>query len=187
MKYIGAVILTMGLSSDVFIASISKGLAIRKLTGKKLFGISFVFAVVQGGFAILSYQLSEGTGWIFEWLDHWISFIFLLTIGNIMLIRSYHNEELDQKEPDIRYFTVLLIGIAVGNDVLAISTTDTFSQINQWIGMGIIWTETFLIASLGIIIGHNLGIKYRYKSEFAGGIILIALAVKILLFGLGRK
>lgn len=52
MKYLSAVLLAIGLSSDVFFASFSQGLAIRKLTCKKLLGISLIVTAIQGGCAV---------------------------------------------------------------------------------------------------------------------------------------
>ena len=44
---------------------------------------------------------------------------------------------------------------------------------------------TFVISILGVKIGNIFGDKYEKKAEFAGGLILILLGVKILLEHLG--
>jgi len=184
MEYVSAILLTIGLCTDVLIASVSKGVCIRKLTWGKFFAVSGIFALIQGGCALISYQLNEETAVRIRHIDHWCSFLILILIGAVMLIRSYHDVEMDQKEYDLKYAAVLMIGLAVSVDTLPIITTDTFSKLSMWAGSGIIAIETLLMAILGIWIGHKLGARYRYKSEFAGGILFVVLGIKMLAVGI---
>ena len=44
---------------------------------------------------------------------------------------------------------------------------------------------TFLLSALGLKIGSVFGLRYKNKAEFAGGLILVLIGVKILLEHLG--
>lgn len=186
MEYVKALLLTIGLCTDVLIASISKGLCIRKLTWGKFLTISGFYTLIQGGFAMVSYQLEEDMARLIKHVDHWAAFVLLTLVGAVMLIRSYKNIEADQEECNLQYLAIAIIGIAISVDTLPIITTETFAELTAWIGAVIIATETWLIAVLGIWIGHKLAVRYRYKSEFAGGILLIVLGLKMLAVGVFR-
>ena len=49
------------------------------------------------------------------------------------------------------------------------------------IGIGIIGVITFIISIIGVKIGNIFGSKYKNKAEFAGGVILILIAIKIII------
>ena len=49
----------------------------------------------------------------------------------------------------------------------------------------LIGITTFALSALGVWLGGRFGEKYRSKAELAGGIILVAMGIKILLEHLG--
>ena len=49
----------------------------------------------------------------------------------------------------------------------------------------IIGLTTFVISAAGVKIGNVFGDKFESKAEFAGGVILILVGLKLLLDGLG--
>ena len=44
---------------------------------------------------------------------------------------------------------------------------------------------TFILSIIGVLVGNRFGVKFKSKAEFAGGIILVLIGIKILLEGLG--
>ena len=50
---------------------------------------------------------------------------------------------------------------------------------------GLIGVTTFLLSALGVYVGRLFGLRYKAKAEFAGGVILILIGLKILLEHLG--
>ena len=79
------------------------------------------------------------------------------------------------------------MAIATSIDALAIGITFALSDLRMPVlaAVGIIGCITFLLSGVGLKIGNVFGTKYKSKAEFAGGLILILLGVKILLEGLG--
>lgn len=51
---------------------------------------------------------------------------------------------------------------------------------------GMIGIITFIISFAGVVIGNKFGNKYEKRAQFAGGIILIAIGLKILIEHLWR-
>ena len=58
-------------------------------------------------------------------------------------------------------------------------------------GVNIVWAvsfigiTTFIFSAAGLKVGNVFGLKYKSKAEFAGGLILILMGIKILLEHLG--
>ena len=66
-------------------------------------------------------------------------------------------------------------------DALAVGVTLSFMETNIWLDIAIIGVLTFFIAGAGVFVGNIFGSKFKSKAEFAGGLILVILGVKILL------
>ena len=80
---------------------------------------------------------------------------------------------------------MLVLAIATSIDALALGVTFAFLQVNIWAAVGFIGVVTFAFSVAGLKIGNVFGTKYKSKAEFAGGLILILLGIKILLEHLG--
>jgi putative Mn2+ efflux pump MntP len=84
---------------------------------------------------------------------------------------------------------MLVMAIATSIDALAIGVSFAFTDFEPdwfvYIAFILIGVITFTLSSIGVKIGNIFGTKYKSKAEFAGGLILILLGLKILLEGLG--
>jgi putative Mn2+ efflux pump MntP len=67
---------------------------------------------------------------------------------------------------------------------MAVGITFAFFTINIFAAIAIIGFTTFGISMLGVKIGNIFGTKFKSKAEFFGGIVLVALGIKILVEGL---
>ena len=56
---------------------------------------------------------------------------------------------------------------------------------NIWLAASLIGVTTFALSAIGVKIGSIFGNRFEKKAEFAGGVILIFLGVRILLQHLG--
>ena len=72
-----------------------------------------------------------------------------------------------------------------GIDALAVGITFAFLDYPIVEAITIIGISTFFISIGGVYVGNFFGNKYEKKAEFAGGLILVLLGVRILLTHLG--
>jgi len=56
-----------------------------------------------------------------------------------------------------------------------------FLDVNIWAAAAFIGVTTFCFSLGGVKIGNMFGTRYKSKAEFAGGVILILIGVKVLL------
>ena len=93
------------------------------------------------------------------------------------------NEE--EMSSDLKIKELFALAIATSIDALAVGITFAFLKANILFSVITIGITTFILSLVGVFVGHKFGAKYKNKAEIAGGIILIAIGLKILLEHLG--
>lgn len=185
MGIIELFILAVGLSMDAFAVSVCKGLAMEKCSFRK----AAVCGVWFGGFQALMPLIGYLIGYQFKdyitSIDHWIAFILLALIGANMIKDSFSEDD-DETDNSLGVKTMILMAIATSIDALAVGVTFAFlPNTNIIAAVSFIGIITFIISTAGAKIGNIFGAKYKSKAEFAGGLILILLGIKIILEHLG--
>jgi len=79
------------------------------------------------------------------------------------------------------FSTLLLLSVATSIDALAVGLSFAFLKTSITTPIAIIGTITFTLAFIGATIGDKLGKILSSKIEVLGGLILIAIGIKILL------
>ena len=187
MGFVEILLIALGLSADAFAVSVCKGLSAGEAEAPAL---SECWTLVRRSFQALMPFIGYLLGSTFQKyitaVDHWIAFVLLLLIGGNMIRESF-SKEVDEYNSSFGVRTMLLMAIATSIDALAIGITFALSDLRMPVlaAVGIIGCITFLLSGVGLKIGNVFGTKYKSKAEFAGGLILILLGVKILLEGLG--
>ena len=174
----------VGLAMDAFAVSICKGLAMKRKIGRKAIVIALYFGAFQALMPILGYSLGSAFSSFVEKVDHWIAFILLGLIGANMIREAVMaGEEETDDRVDVR--TMLILAIATSIDALAVGITFAFLQADIFQAAALIGGITFVLSLCGVWIGNRFGMRFHNKAEIAGGIILIAIGLKILLEHLG--
>ena len=182
-------LLAVGLSMDAFAVSVCKGLAMKKATLKAEATCGLWF----GGFQALMPTVGFFLGALFadaiEAFDHWVAFALLAIIGINMLKEALEKKDESgdnpEKDADLSVKTMFLMAVATSIDALAVGISLAMvGSVSIWLA-AFIGICTCLLSALGVKIGNVFGSRYEKKAEFAGGVILILLGVKILLEHLG--
>ena len=172
---------------DAFAVSICQGLKLRKLKITDAMIIGLTYGIFQGLMPVIGYFLGAQFEQYIVAFDHWIAFILLGMIG-INMIRealSKDEDESDDKEYKINLKEQLIMGIATSIDALVIGITFAILKTDIVFAGSSIGIITFVIATVGVYIGHFFGAKFKSKAEFIGGVILILIGLNILLEHLG--
>ncbi len=186
MGVIEILALGIGLSMDAFAVSICKGLAMDKTTLGKCSIVGLWFGFFQGLMPFLGFHLLQFFGSFIERFDHWISFILLAVIGANMIKESLSKDGDDSACDSLAFKIMFTMAVATSIDAFAAGAAlvGKVGSIKILFVVAIIALTTFLLSALGVKIGSIFGAKFKSKAEFAGGTILIILAIKFLLDGL---
>jgi putative Mn2+ efflux pump MntP len=186
-------IIAVGLSMDAFAVAICKGLSMNKMSYKNAVTAGLFFGGFQALMPLIGYMLGNQFSRYITSFDHWIAFVLLLLIGLNMIKESREKKSectdqgcgSDGKEDSFSLKNMTVLAIATSIDALAIGVTFAFLKVNIVSAVTFIGIVTFIFSFLGVKIGNVFGAKFESKAELAGGIILVAMGLKILFEHLG--
>lgn len=183
-------IIAVGLSMDAFAVAICKGLSVQKAKIKHMLITGLYFGLFQAGMPAIGYFVGKQFASYITRFDHWIAFILLGLIGANMIRESLSKEEEDEKCCDknasFSFKAMFPMAIATSIDALAVGVSFALlPDVNIIPAVSFIGVTTFIFSFAGVKIGNVFGARFESKAEFAGGIILILMGLKILLEHLG--
>lgn len=186
MLFLDTMMLAAGLSMDSLAVSITGGAVIRRCTVKRVMKIAFTMGLFQAGMTTLGYLLGMGFEKYISDFDHWIAFLLLSAIGLKAIYESFQEKE----EADIHNNPLCnktLFGLALATSIDAFAVGISFAILNYSIFMRAttIGFITFAFSAIGVYFGSHFGRKLNLNVDLIGGIILIAIGVKILLEHIG--
>ena len=193
MSFIDIILLAVALAMDCFTVSIVSGLIVesgerREESGEasRLYRMAFLFGFFQAFMPLLGWLGIIHFKTYMEAYDHWIAFGLLSFIGGKMIWESFGSEEEKHFNPR-RLHTQLLLAVATSIDALAIGISFActgYTKLSQLtLPLVIIGVVSFLFSIMGYHVGRRFGktITKRIKPELIGGLILIAIGIKILI------
>ena len=176
---IEVIILAVALSMDAFAVSIGLG-AKEDTTGLTLKAGLF-FGGFQALMPFIGYLGGKGVlGWI-EAYAHWIAFGLLALIGTKMVYEGLH-EGIEKEILAITNKMMLILAIATSVDAMAAGFSLALLDANPYVACLIIGITTFAFSWAGVLIGKNSGTWLENKAEIFGGVVLVLMGIKILLF-----
>ena len=177
-------LLAVALAMDCFAVSITSGFITRRVRWRVILLMALLFGFFQAFMPFIGWIGTKYFSAYIESVDHWIAFGLLLFIGGKMFIDGFKDD--DEAHFDPTSLRVLL-GLAVATSIDALAVGISFTCIgytsfaSMLLPLAIIGLVSFLFAVVGNLIGVFLGRRFRFPIEQTGGLILIAIGVKILL------
>jgi putative Mn2+ efflux pump MntP len=149
-----------------------------------------------GGFQmlmpLLGYLLGTGFVDLIGRFSHMIAFVLLLLIGCNMIREALQEDDNSGKTATKGIRAMFILALATSIDALAVGVTfscikvDIFHDVSEVINVPaaslIIGIVSFVMSFAGVKIGGTFGHRFGKWPEVAGGIILVLLGLKILIF-----
>jgi putative Mn2+ efflux pump MntP len=174
------VLIAVGLAMDTFAISIAKGITIDRNRRKT----ALIMASFFGGFQMLMPTIGWLAGSSFKdtimGVDHWIAFGLLTFIGLKMIYDSTKQVK-EEKEESLKLHSLLILAVATSIDALMVGLSFSFLQMSVLEPILVIGLLTFLFSVAGFFFGCGLGRVFGNKVKIVGGLILIAIGLRILL------
>lgn len=173
--------LAVALSMDAFAVSIGLGSKQKAAPFSLALRAGVYFGIFQAVMPLIGYLGGKGLlGWIAEYA-HWVAFLLLALIGGKMIHESFA-EGIEEDISSITHRVMLMLAIATSVDAMAAGFTITLLDINPFLACAIIGVATFCFSWLGVFIGAGSGARLESKAGFLGGVMLVLIGLKILLF-----
>ncbi|MBR2916636.1 MAG: manganese efflux pump [Clostridia bacterium] len=176
-------VIAVGLSMDAFAVAICKGLSVQKIKVKHALIAGIYFGSFQAIMPLIGYFLGSYFENAIVSIDHWVVFVLLSLIGGNMIKEALGKEE--ELSCSFCPKEMFPLALATSIDALAVGISLALLKVNIYASVSFIGIITFILSAAGIYIGHFFGAKYKSKAEFLGGVVLIAMGIKILLEHLG--
>ena len=172
--------IAVSLALDAFAVSLVAGATIRPITYRHVFRLAWHFGLFQFMMPIIGWLVGNTMFGYLEAIDHWIAFGLLTAIGGKMIRESF--QEIQAYTKDItRGWTLIGLSLATSIDALAIGLTLSAIQVRIWYPSVVIGVVALLFSVAGIFFGRKTGKLLGKKFELLGGVILIAIGIKILI------
>lgn len=175
-------LLAVGLSMDAFAVSISDGLTYRDMGKKQAFAVSGAFGLFQALMPVAGFLSGQLFINLISSLDHWVALILLTLIGGNMIreaIGELRHPETVVQQKSLTGKAILLQAVATSIDALAVGISFAALKVNIFTASSFIGLITFLLCLAGSFLGRRFGGVLKEKAEIFGGLILIAIGIKI--------
>lgn len=187
MDYFSLFGIGIGLAMDAFAVCVTNGALTRKVTLKFAMKLALSFGFFQALMPLIGWAIGKAGESLIQSVSHWIALLLLGYLGSSMIRESYKKKTcglINQKQDDISTKTLVILAVATSIDALAtgiilpseVGASTIPLMILSVLLIGLI---TFFLCLIGVAIGKRFGTFCSCRAETFGGIILIAIGVKI--------
>lgn len=177
-----SVALAFSLSADAFAAALGKGASLHRPGLREPARIGAYFGIFELATPLIGLALGWSIGSYIQAVDHWIAFTLLLVVGSRMSYLAWAGGGDDDAPKPSRHTALALVATALATsiDATAVGVTLGFMNLHIPMTIALIGAVTFAMAFGGVLIGRAAGPLLGRWAEFAGGIGLVAIGVKVL-------
>lgn len=182
MNLSATLLLAFGMSMDAFAASIGKGATLHKPKFSEAVRTGLIFGAIETLTPLVGWGLGMlASQFVLEW-NHWIAFILLVFLGGRMIVEGLRGDSYEACEAPRRHGFWLLVttAFATSLDAMAVGVGLAFLQVSIVTTALAIGCATFIMSTLGIMVGRFIGPLLGKRAEILGGIVLIGIGSEIL-------
>lgn len=191
MELITLLLIALSLAMDAMAVSVTNGI---KLSGCKIFDgikMGLFFGVFQFIMPLLGFYLGGSVTAFVGIFAPWLSCAILVYLGIRMILEARQkkdNEEEETCKDKLGYAELFFQAVATSIDAMAvgISLAITGDKTGGYLyfASAVIGAVAFICSFVGAMAGKKLGGLFEKRAETAGGVVLIAIGIKILVEGL---
>ena len=175
------IFIAIALAMDSFAVSITAGSVLKRFHFKAMGKISFLFALFQGAMPVIGWFAGNSFEEYISDYDHWIAFVLLSAIGGKMIYEAFWGDNNTPYLDPHCFKKMATLAIATSIDAFVLGVSFSILDVNIIFPAFIIGLVTFIFSFAGLTIGIKVGNAFGSKVEIIGGLILIAIGVKVLL------
>jgi manganese efflux pump family protein len=175
-------LIALGLSADCFAVALSAGVSTQNHSWLKVWKVALSFGIFQALMPLIGWLVGRTVIDLISGFDHWVAFGLLAFVGGKMIYESFRKAEEEEKTADIsRGWLLITMSLATSIDALAVGLSFAFIDIPMALASPIIGIVAMAITILGFQVGKRASKLMGKRAETLGGLILLAIAIRILL------
>lgn len=182
MNLLSIALLSLAMSTDAFAAAVGKGTALEKPRWSEALRTGFIFGVIEGLTPLAGWALGSTAADYVESWDHWIAFVLLAALGLSMVFAGFKAPEAEAPRKPSRhaFWSLAVTGFATSIDAMVIGVGLALLDVSILPVAAAIGFTTFVMVTLGVMVGRALGAAVGKRAEVLGGFLLMGIGATIL-------
>lgn len=173
--------IAVGLSMDAFAVAASASVSLSPVSPRQIFRFAFHFGLFQALMPIIGWMAGVSVQQYIHLWDHWIAFGLLVFVGVKAIVLALRpGEDRSMRNDPTRGTTLVMLSLATSIDALIVGLSFAMLGVRIWTPALVIGVITAGLTWFGMVIGSRLGRRFGLPMEILGGLVLIAIGVKIL-------
>ena len=183
MPWMDMLIIALGLAMDAFAVAIATSIVLGgAVSGRHVFRLAFHFGLFQALMPILGWAAGTTVAAHIEAWDHWVAFGLLAVIGVRAIAGSLGGGSETRRPGDpTRGVSLVVLSVATSIDALAVGLSFAMLQVAIWTPVAGLGVGAAVMTMLGLALGSRLVPRFGKRMEAVGGLVLIAIGIKILI------
>ena len=174
--------IAVGLAMDAFAVAIGIGLNARQVSPRMTVRLAWHFGLFQALMPIVGWLAGLSVERWISGVDHWVAFALLATIGGHMIYEALYGDAAARAAKDpTRGASLVVLSVATSIDALAVGLSLALLGVEIWYPAVVIGVVAFAFTAVGLHLGRRFGALFGRRMEVLGGVILIAIGVRILI------
>jgi putative Mn2+ efflux pump MntP len=185
MDFVTLIGIALGLAMDALAVAIATGIALGEVSGRQTFRLAWHFGFFQFLMPVIGWMAGlTAERWMSSY-DHWLAFGLLAYIGGRMIHGGVSGKEEETARDPTRGLSLVMLSVATSVDALAVGISLGVLRVHIWYPAAVIGVVALLLTAAGMRLGRRLGARFGMRMEILGGVVLVAIGVRILLQHMG--
>jgi putative Mn2+ efflux pump MntP len=183
MGWPSLVAIAVALAMDAFAVAIVTGLTLEPMTRRHVFRLAFHFGLFQALMPVIGWAAGAVVHRYIAAVDHWIALALLVLVGGRMIRGALGQVDGERAAPGDPTSGWSLVGLSVATsiDALAVGLTLAMLGATIFVPAVVIGLVAAAFTAAGMRLGRRIGAAWGKRVEIFGGLVLIAIGVKIVL------
>jgi putative Mn2+ efflux pump MntP len=182
MDWLTLLALAVALAMDAFAVAIATGITVEPLTKRHVFRLAFHFGLFQALMLMIGWAAGNAVQQYIAAFDHWVAFGLLVFVGGKMVWGALRGDQEKQSSNDpTSGWDLVLLSVATSIDALAVGLSLALIGATIVVPALVIGLVAASLTVTGMVLGRRIGFLWGKRVEVMGGLILIAIGVRIVL------
>ena len=175
--------IAMALAMDAFAVAIATGAALKNVSARQTFRLSWHFGLFQALMPLIGWFFGTTIEHYVKTYAHWLAFLLLFLVGGNMIREAFVlQEEHTERKDATRGFSLVLLSVATSIDALAVGLSMSFLKVSIIYPALIIGAVAGAFTVAGLYIGVRAASLSRLSpaTEVLGGMVLVLIGLNVL-------
>lgn len=186
MSPVEILLMAVALAMDACAVSLGAGTSGRVLGPRPAFRLSFHFGLFQFLMPVLGWLTGTTVAELIAAADHWVAFALLAFVGGRMIHAAVGDEEPAHRTDPSKGLTLVMLSVATSIDAFAVGLSLALLGVVIWIPALVIGVVTGGLSLVALRLGARLGKSFGRRMEVVGGLILVAIGLRIVVVHLAQ-